>query len=160
MCSGDLNSKGPIQQVRQQNRQQASRRDTLRWALAGAAGLTLLGSESSVGPKPNPKVSRPAEEGAGLPSTTLEWAVGAGPQRVSGRPYRRLARGPAIERKVREDLCRRAYAGRRTGLAAFGQLTDSHVLDAAIQGGCPSFGSTSIFRTDFRIPGSSGRRTY
>ena len=58
----------------------------------------------------------------------------AGPQRVSGLPYRRLARGPAIERKVREDLCRRASAGRRTGLAAFGQLTDSHVLDAANPG--------------------------
>lgn len=58
----------------------------------------------------------------------------AGPQRVSGLPYRQLVRGPAIERRIREDLCRRATASRRTGLAAFGQLTDSHVLDAANPG--------------------------
>lgn len=69
-----------------------------------------------------------------MPSTTLDAAVVAGPRRVPGLPYRRLARGPAIERRVREDLCRRAAAGRRTGLAAFGQLTDSHVLDAANPG--------------------------
>ena len=51
-------------------------------------------------------------------------------------PYRRLARGPALGTHVREDLCPRnsAVSDGRKGLATFGHLTDSHVVDAANPG--------------------------
>ena len=60
--------------------------------------------------------------------TTLETA--AAPAGTSG--YRRLSAGPGWPVVVREDLCP-AKAGRddrRTGAAAFAQVTDLHMLDA------------------------------
>jgi len=81
--------------------------------------------------QPGAAVLRP-----GGSSTTLAATVVLGPRRVSKLPYRRLVRGPAIETEVREDLCIRGRPtdNQRTGLAAFGHLTDSHILDAASPG--------------------------
>ncbi|SDL11527.1 TIGR03767 family metallophosphoesterase [Arthrobacter sp. ok362] len=70
------------------------------------------------------------------PLSTLEATVILGSRAAPRLPYQRLARGPALETLVREDLCTRsrAVSGRRIGLATFGHLTDAHVLDAANPG--------------------------
>ncbi|MET3949924.1 TIGR03767 family metallophosphoesterase [Arthrobacter sp. UYEF36] len=70
------------------------------------------------------------------PLTTLDATVVLGPQPVPQLPYRRLSLGPALATQVREELCERTSSAdtQRTGLAAFGHLTDSHVLDAANPG--------------------------
>ncbi|MDQ0633540.1 metallophosphoesterase (TIGR03767 family) [Arthrobacter pascens] len=71
-----------------------------------------------------------------VPATTLDGAVVLGSRRVPDLPYRQLALGPALTMQVREELGPRSSAPRdsRKGLAAFGHLTDSHVLDAANPG--------------------------
>lgn len=114
---------------------QLSRRDAIKWSLTGATGITLLGLSGSTGP---------AGPGAGVhlksspvsPLTTLDATVVPGPQRLPRLPYRHLGQGPALATRVREELCARnsSAGGPRTGLASFGHLTDSHVLDAANPG--------------------------
>ncbi len=78
-------------------------------------------------PKPKPSV---------LPLTTLEGTVILGSRVVPDLPYRRLTLGAVLPTQIREDLCTRrsTESGQRTGLAAFGHITDSHVLDAANPG--------------------------
>ncbi|MGY2746018.1 TIGR03767 family metallophosphoesterase [Arthrobacter sp. UYCu723] len=127
-----------------QIRKLASRRDAVRWAFGGAIGFTVLGlteSTGNAGVKPQsgalePQPGAAPEPQLGATLTTLDGTVIAEPRRVSRLPYRRLARGPAIETEIREELCPRSgtATGKRTGLAAFGHLTDSHVLDAANPG--------------------------
>ena len=122
--------------MREQSKKELSRRDAARWAFGGAIGVTLLGiSESSDGTPSTPPPGAAALRTSGS-STTLDATVVLGHRRVSKLPYRRLTRGPGIEAQVREELCARIRPanGARSGLAAFGHLTDSHVLDAASPG--------------------------
>jgi metallophosphoesterase (TIGR03767 family) len=110
---------------------QVSRRDAVRWSITGATGFTLLGLSGSTGVAR----AKSAEAPRTTLDTTLDSSVKFGPRRVSRLPYRKLARGPSIETQVREELCsRNRTSSKRIGLAAFGHLTDSHVLDAANPG--------------------------
>lgn len=116
---------------------QVSRREAIKWSITGATGATLLGLSGSTG-------AAGTAAGGGMhlnpapasPLTTLDATVVLGPQRVPRLPYRQLGRGPALATQVREELCARNSSAdsQRTGLAAFGHLTDSHVLDAANPG--------------------------
>lgn len=117
-----------------------TRRDAIRWSMTGATGAALLGlsassgaSQGSVRPAEAPSDRQQPSQPA---TTTLQGTVVLGARRQSELPYRRLTSGPALATKVREDLCGRGIVdGRgRTALAAFGHLTDAHVLDAANPG--------------------------
>ncbi|MDJ0356574.1 TIGR03767 family metallophosphoesterase [Paenarthrobacter sp. PH39-S1] len=68
--------------------------------------------------------------------TTLDRTVVPGHVRVKGLPYRSLAFGPGQGTVVREELCRTVpqSGSRRVGLAAFAQITDTHIIDAASPG--------------------------
>lgn len=140
--------------MRQKGRKQVSRREAIKWSLAGATGVTLLGLSDSTGPAG-------AGGGSHLKTspvsslTTLDATVVLGPQRVSRLPYRLLAPGPALATQVREELCARNSSsnGQRTGLAAFGHLTDSHVLDAANPGRLSFFWQYFDFADGFPASG-------
>lgn len=121
--------------MRQQGRKHVSRRDAIRWSITGATGATLLGLSDSTG------IAGSGTGAANTPDpatalTTLDATVILGPQRDPQRPYRRLAPGPALPAQLREDLCPRNGTANapRTALAAWGHLTDTHVLDAANPG--------------------------
>ncbi len=124
---------------------QVSRRDAIRWASTGAIGVTVLGlSESSGVQVPGSTTVKPPETPSaagtklqrGAQLTTLDATVTFGSRRVQRLPYRLLARGPAAETLVREELWARSGPpnSRRTALASFGHVTDTHVLDAANPG--------------------------
>lgn len=121
--------------MRRQGRTQVSRRDAIKWSITGATGATLLGLSESTGTTGRGTAGgAPGAQSPVAPLTTLDATVVLGPQQDPRLPYRRLALGPALETQVREDLCARGSGGGRTALAAFGHLTDSHVLDAANPG--------------------------
>ena len=125
----DRKSRGKHSLMRQHSKRELSRRDVVRLSVGGGCGIALLGlSESGNGDRP--KLPPPA------PATTLERRVISGSRRVSHLPYRKLANGPAQEILVRDELCSRDSTdnSRRIGLAAFGHLTDAHVLDATNPG--------------------------
>ncbi|MDQ0849763.1 metallophosphoesterase (TIGR03767 family) [Arthrobacter sp. B3I9] len=124
---------------------QVSRRDVIRWASTGAIGAALLGLSESGGvrvseaegaepPKADASALTRAEQGAQL--TTLDSTITFGSRRVQRLPYRRLAAGPGVETLVREELQARGRtpSSKRTALATFGHITDTHVLDAANPG--------------------------
>jgi len=116
---------------------QVSRRDAIKFSITGATGVTLLGlSESTSATGTGPAGGAPVTPSAASPLTTLDATVNLGPQRVPGLPYRQLSPGPALATQIREELSARNSSdnSQRTGLAAFGHLTDSHVLDAANPG--------------------------
>jgi metallophosphoesterase (TIGR03767 family) len=116
---------------------QLSRRDAIRWATTAAIGSTILGLSESTGVlTPQGPDALPAHPDLGTPLTTLDASVTFGPLRVQRLPYRRLARGPAVQTVVREELSTRNSISnsQRTALATFGHLTDTHVLDAANPG--------------------------
>lgn len=96
--------------------------------------LGVSGSASESPPKSSGNAQANPEPAA--PLSTLEATVILGSRSAPRLPYQRLARGPALETLVREDLCTRgrAVSRRRIGLATFGHLTDAHVLDAANPG--------------------------
>ncbi|WP_426978418.1 TIGR03767 family metallophosphoesterase [Pseudarthrobacter sp. O4] len=139
---------------------QVSRRDAIRWASTGAIGASLLGLTESTGVRSaEPFPARPSEPGGparaklqpAAPLTTLDASVIFGSRRVQRLPYRRLARGPAVETLVRGDLHARGRTSnsQRTGLATFGHLTDSHVLDAANPGRLTFLWQYSDFSEEF-----------
>ena len=116
---------------------QLSRRDAIRWATSAAIGATVLGLSESTGLLvPDAPGARPARLDLDSTLTTLDASVTFGPLRQQRLPYRRLARGPAIQTVVREELSTRNSTSntQRTALASFGHLTDTHVLDAANPG--------------------------
>ena len=116
---------------------QVSRRDAIKFSLTGATGATLLGlSNSTGGAGTEPAGGAVLKSSPGSPLTTLDATVVLGPQRVPRLPYRQLSPGPGLATQVREELCARNSRdnSQRTGLAAFGHVTDSHVLDAANPG--------------------------
>lgn len=135
---------------------QVSRREAIKWSLTGATGVTLLGLSDSTGPSVTGSGGGSHLKYSPVsPRTTLDATVVLGPQRVPRLPYRRLAAGPALATQVREELCSRNSSanGQRTALAAFGQLTDSHVLDAANPGRLSFFWQYFDFADGFPASG-------
>lgn len=94
----------------------------------------MFEAEEAEPPTADAAGSARAEQGAQL--TTLDSTITFGSRRVRRLPYRRLAAAPGVDTLVREELQarRRTPGSKRTALATFGHLTDTHVLDAANPG--------------------------
>jgi metallophosphoesterase (TIGR03767 family) len=108
-------------------RRTITRRKLLKAAVLGTATVSvfsLTGCEST----------RKLTDAAKL--TCLHRTIVFGAERVSGLPYKKLAYGPGEKIVVREDFAMASAkrADTRKSLAAFGHLTDLHIVDAAAPG--------------------------
>ena len=109
-----------------------SRRTFITGSALGLTALALAGCDRapsptpSPSPAPTPTFTSPA--GAG---TTLEARLVPGEKLHPKKPYRRLVADDGYALVVREDLCKGNpnRASTRKALAAFGHITDTHILD-------------------------------
>ncbi|KQN96679.1 hypothetical protein ASF21_14980 [Arthrobacter sp. Leaf234] len=111
-----------------------SRRRLLQLSLAAATAVAVTPlsgctAETRPGP-PSPSAS------AGGRPTTRDRSIRLGDRLSEDLPYRVLEDGDGLERVVREDLADRPGGTRPepVALAAFGHITDPHVLDATNPG--------------------------
>ncbi|MFC3299508.1 hypothetical protein FJV46_14120 [Arthrobacter agilis] len=108
-----------------------SRRRLLQLSLAAAtvAAVAPLTGCTTGNPTDSPR-------SPGAHPTTRDRSVGLGARLSEDLPYRVLENGDGLERVVREDLAVRPDGSRSEplALAAFGHITDPHVLDATNPG--------------------------
>ncbi|MFB9163143.1 TIGR03767 family metallophosphoesterase [Arthrobacter psychrochitiniphilus] len=109
-----------------------SRRTFITGSALGLTALALAGCDRAQSPTPTPTTAPTptltSPTGAG---TTLEARLVPGEKLDPTKPYRRLAADDGYALVVREDLCKGNpnRAGTRKALAAFGHITDTHILD-------------------------------
>ncbi|MGO4385750.1 TIGR03767 family metallophosphoesterase [Specibacter sp. RAF43] len=112
-----------------------SRRAVITGGALGLAALALAGCERPAPPLPSATGStgvRPSEQASSSQAlTTLEARIVAGDKLNPKKPYRRLTLDGPQELVVREDLHRASSkrTATRKALAAFGHITDTHILD-------------------------------
>lgn len=111
-----------------------SRRRLLQLSLAAATVVAAAPLGGCTAGNPTDSSRSPGAPGAHL--TTRDRSVGLGARLSEDLPYRVLENGDGVERVVREDLAVRPDGSRSEplALAAFGHITDPHVLDATNPG--------------------------
>lgn len=109
-----------------------SRRTFITGSALGLTALALAGCDRTQSPTPTPTTApTPTFTSPAGAGTTLEARLVPGEKLHPKKAYRRLAAAKGQALVVREELCKGNpnRASTRKALAAFGHITDTHILD-------------------------------